>query len=87
MPSCAHLDATPLTPLPADFEPFCSDCVASGGQWVHLRRCLTCDHVACCDSSPAHHATAHNHATGHPVITSVEPGESWRWCFAHQVGA
>ena len=87
MTTCAHLDNSSHTPVPDDFAYECADCVAVGGRWVHLRRCLTCDHIACCDSSPAHHATAHNHATGHPVITSVEPGESWRWCFAHQVGA
>ena len=52
MTTCAHLDAIPLTPLPADFEPVCADCALVGGQWVHLRRCLECDHVACCDSSP-----------------------------------
>ncbi len=87
MATCEHLDASPLTPVPSDFEPICIDCAVDGGQWVHLRRCLTCDHVACCDSSPAKHATAHFHATDHPVITSAEPGERWRWCYADEVGA
>jgi CPA1 family monovalent cation:H+ antiporter len=87
MASCAHLEAAPLTPLPADFEPFCWDCAVTGEQWLHLRRCLQCDHLACCDSSPGKHASAHAHRTGHPVITSAEPGESWRWCFADEVGA
>lgn len=87
MPTCAHLEAQTLTPVPADFEPICTDCAATGGEWVHLRRCLTCDHLACCDSSPARHATAHHHATGHPVMTSAEPGERWRWCFLDEVGA
>ena len=87
MPTCAHLEAQPLAPARAPFEPVCTDCAAVGGEWVHLRRCLTCDHVACCDSSPARHATAHHQATGHPVITSAEPGERWRWCFVDEVGA
>jgi hypothetical protein len=85
MATCDHLDVSPLTPAPTDFE--CSDCVAVGGRWLHLRRCLTCDKVACCDSSPAKHATAHFRASGHPVITSAEPGENWRWCFVDKVGA
>lgn len=87
MTSCAHLEAQPLTPAPDDFAPVCSDCVAAGGDWLHLRRCLTCDHVACCDSSPGRHATAHHQATGHPVITSAEPDETWRWCYLDEVGA
>jgi len=81
MPTCTHLEAAPLTPLPAGFEPFCEDCVLTGGQWVHLRRCLECEHVACCDDSPGKHASAHFAGAGHPVMTSVEPGEHWRWCF------
>lgn len=87
MASCAHLEATPLTPLPADFEPFCLGCALDGGEWVHLRRCLTCDYRGCCDSSPSKHASAHARETGHPVITSAEPGEHWRWCFVDEVGA
>ena len=84
MPTCTHLEAAPLTPLPAGFEPFCADCVLTGGQWVHLRRCLGCEHVACCDDSPGKHASAHFAGTGHPVMTSVEPGEHWRWCFVDE---
>ena len=59
----------------------CHDCQASGGQWVHLRTCLTCGRVGCCDSSPNRHATKHFEATGHPIMTSAEPGETWVWCF------
>ncbi|WP_026423445.1 UBP-type zinc finger domain-containing protein [Actinokineospora inagensis] len=78
--SCDH--TTTLPTLPADPTDTCGDCVAEGNRhWVHLRRCLTCGHVACCDSSPRKHATAHHHATTHPVMQSHEPGESWRWCF------
>jgi uncharacterized UBP type Zn finger protein len=60
----------------------CEDCLKIGGKWVHLRICLTCGHVGCCDSSPHRHATAHFHATKHPVITSGEAGETWAYCYA-----
>lgn len=59
----------------------CVDCLKIGGEWVHLRECLSCGHVACCDSSPHRHATAHFRATRHPIVTSVEPGEDWAWCY------
>jgi hypothetical protein len=62
----------------------CEDCVKMGGRWVHLRLCLQCGHVGCCDDSPNRHATGHFHTTGHPVIRSAEPGEDWRWCYVHQ---
>ncbi|RSM65171.1 hypothetical protein DMH04_49730 [Kibdelosporangium aridum] len=65
----------------------CEDCLAAGGTWVHLRLCLACGHVGCCDSSPAKHASKHAAETGHPVIRSFEPGESWRWCFVHETAA
>src|SRR6202044_1346338 len=67
----------------------CEDCLKIGGEWVHLRLCLTCGHVGCCDDSPNRHATAHFHATRHPIIQSFEPGEDWRWCYVHEavVGA
>ena len=87
MAGCDHLQASPLTPVPDDGVRVCVDCLPVGGRWVHLRRCLTCDHVGCCDSSPARHATAHYRNTGHPVITSAEPGESWRWCYVDEAGA
>lgn len=61
--------------------PGCEDCLKTGGRWVHLRYCLTCNHVGCCDSSPNRHATKHYHATKHPVVTSAEPGETWAWCY------
>lgn len=62
----------------------CVDCLAIGGRWVHLRECLICGHVACCDSSPNKHATRHFRTSGHAIITSVEPGESWVWCYADE---
>lgn len=55
----------------------CVECLASGGWWLHLRRCAECGHVGCCDSSPGQHASKHFHATGHPVVASFEPGETW----------
>jgi uncharacterized UBP type Zn finger protein len=58
--------------------------VATGERWVHLRMCLTCGLVGCCDSSPNHHASAHHASTGHPIARSVEPGESWRWCYVDE---
>ncbi|WP_327293092.1 UBP-type zinc finger domain-containing protein [Streptomyces sp. NBC_01198] len=62
----------------------CEDCLRMGTQWVHLRLCLTCGHVGCCDSSPMRHARAHAATDGHPIVRSFEPGEDWRWCFVHE---
>jgi len=78
--SCKHLthDWRDLDPSTPDS---CGACIAEGTSWVHLRRCLKCGNIACCDSSPARHASRHFHDTRHPVMRSVEPGESWRWCF------
>ncbi|MEU9750683.1 UBP-type zinc finger domain-containing protein [Streptomyces niveus] len=73
-----------VAPLSATDE--CVDCVALGRRdWVHLRLCLACGHVGCCDSSPLRHASEHFTQTGHPVMRSLEPGEDWRWCFTHQL--
>jgi uncharacterized UBP type Zn finger protein len=63
----------------------CEDCVKLGDGWVHLRLCLVCGHVACCDSSKNRHATKHFHATAHPLIRSIEPGENWVWCYADEM--
>ncbi|WP_329181534.1 UBP-type zinc finger domain-containing protein [Streptomyces sp. NBC_01477] len=60
----------------------CADCDKAGGWWFHLRRCAACGHIGCCDSSPAQHAGAHAAATGHPVIRTYEPGESWFWNYS-----
>lgn len=79
---CTHLkQIRPVTPNTEG----CEECLASGDEWVHLRLCLTCGHVGCCDSSRNKHASKHYHASGHPLIQSFEPGESWRWCFADQL--
>ena len=62
----------------------CEDCLRMGTAWVHLRLCLTCGHVGCCDSSPMRHARAHAATDGHPIVRSFEHGEDWRWCFVHE---
>jgi len=63
----------------------CQECLAHGKRWVHLRVCMECGHVGCCDSSPGKHAAAHYHETGHPVVRSIEPRETWGWCFEDEV--
>ena len=78
--SCEHLAAAG-DPEPQSTDG-CQDCLALGlTDWVHLRRCLTCGRIGCCDSSPRRHATAHFTETGHPVIQSFQPGETWCWCY------
>jgi hypothetical protein len=62
----------------------CEECLRLGTPWVHLRLCLTCGQVGCCDSSPMRHAHGHAAETGHVVVRSLEPGENWRWCYADQ---
>ena len=80
---CPDLAEHPAEPA-GSTEPVCRECVAADEPWVALRRCLTCGNVGCCDSSAGRHATAHFHATGHPVMQSAQPGEVWRWCYVHQ---
>ena len=63
----------------------CEECLKMGDDWVHLRLCLTCGHVGCCDSSKNKHATKHFHASNHPIIQSFQPGEDWGWCYIDQV--
>ncbi len=79
MASCGHLDQ--IRDVQPSTTEGCTDCLQMGGRWVHLRECLSCGHVSCCDSSPNKHASAHFRAEGHPLIRSFEPGEDWRWCF------
>jgi uncharacterized UBP type Zn finger protein len=82
--TCEHLETDPAATSeapPARTPEGCEECLASGGRWVHLRLCTACGHVGCCDSSPSRHATAHHAASGHPVVRSFEPGETWRWCY------
>jgi uncharacterized UBP type Zn finger protein len=79
---CSHLDLIRDVTPSADG---CEDCLRTGSWWVHLRLCLTCGHVGCCDSSPNRHASAHARASGHPIIRSLEPGEDWAWCYVDEV--
>ena len=81
---CGHLDTITVTELPDPLEG-CEECLKIGGRWVHLRMCLACGKVGCCDNSPNRHATAHFHETGHPLICSAEPGEDWSWCYADEL--
>jgi len=84
MTECTHLDQIRVT------EPsvhVCEECVKMGDRWVHLRMCLSCGHVGCCDSSKNKHATKHFHKTTHPLIRSIEPGERWVWCYKDGVEA
>lgn len=64
----------------------CEECLKMGDGWVHLRLCRQCGHVGCCDDSKNKHATKHFHATQHPIMTSIEPGEDWSWCYVDRVG-
>ncbi|HYO61142.1 MAG TPA: UBP-type zinc finger domain-containing protein [Actinomycetota bacterium] len=78
---CAHLDQIrEVTPGSRG----CEECLKSGDRWVHLRLCLHCGHVGCCDSSPNRHATAHHRATDHAIIRSFEPGEDWMYCYVDE---
>ncbi len=84
MKRCSHLDTIAVRELP-DEVAGCEDCLRDGSVWLHLRICLACGHVGCCDDSPNRHATAHASASGHPIIRSLEPGEVWCWCFVDDV--
>jgi hypothetical protein len=84
MRNCTHGDHVLVTELP-EAVAGCEECLRSGGKWVHLRICLECGHVGCCDDSPNRHATAHGQGSGHPIIRSLEPGETWCWCFVDEL--
>ena len=80
--SCSHLDQV------AEVAPSgngCEDCLRIGAHWVHLRMCLSCGNIGCCDSSPNRHATAHFHEQQHPIIQWYEPGEDWWWCYIDEI--
>ena len=79
---CEHLiGIQDIAPLAAG----CNDCLTMGDSWVHLRLCLTCGYVGCCDDSKNKHATRHHHTTNHPMIISYEEGEEWMWCYLDEV--
>jgi len=82
MTSCTHVQN--LHPVEAR-STGCEECLKMGDEWVHLRLCLTCGHVGCCDDSKNRHATKHFRATKHPMIRSLEPGEHWMWCYVDQL--
>lgn len=84
MPGCSHLDQIVVTELPAQIAG-CEDCLAIGSRWLHLRMCLTCGKIGCCDSSPNRHARKHAAADGHPLVRSAEPGEDWSYCFVDDI--
>lgn len=81
-PACHHTDQIRITHVT---KHVCEECSKTGDTWVHLRMCLSCGHVGCCDSSPNKHATEHYQHTSHPLIRSAEPGESWVWCYADEL--
>ena len=80
---CSHLSRI-LDVEPSTTEG-CEDCLREGSDWVHLRECLECGHVGCCDNSPRRHATAHWQGTAHPIMRSFEPGEDWAWCYPDEL--
>lgn len=79
--ACTHIDQIRITTTGTHV---CEECVKTGDRWVHLRLCLECGHVGCCDSSKNKHATRHFHQTSHPLMRSIEPGEAWVWCYIDQ---
>ena len=82
MPSCAHFNhVRPVRPS----APGCEECLKMGDEWVHLRLCMECGHVGCCDDSKNKHATKHFHHSKHPIIRSIEPGEEWGWCYEDEL--
>lgn len=80
--SCSHVGQA--QPVEGGFRR-CEECLAMGDFWVHLRICMTCGHVGCCDSSRNKHASQHSRDTGHPIVKSYEPGEDWAWCYEDKV--
>jgi uncharacterized UBP type Zn finger protein len=81
---CSHLDTIEILDPPRDVEG-CEECLKTGSRWVHLRMCQSCGHIGCCDSSPGRHASKHAADTDHPILRSIEPGETWSWCVADQL--
>ena len=80
---CTHTDQIKLLDLPEAIAG-CEDCLASGGRWLHLRMCMSCGKIGCCDASPNRHARRHAGESAHPIVRSAEPGEDWSWCFVDE---
>ncbi|MEV7406080.1 UBP-type zinc finger domain-containing protein [Streptomyces sp. NPDC091267] len=83
--ACGHLDNDAAAESVAPAASGCTECVRAGAPWAHLRLCLTCGHVGCCDSSRGKHAAAHAAETGHPLARSLEKGEDWAWCYQDEL--
>ena len=82
MTTCTHVDQIrPVSPAANG----CVSCLESGDKWLHLRLCMSCGYVGCCDSSPNKHSSAHARATDHPIVESFEPGEDWFWCYVDEI--
>jgi uncharacterized UBP type Zn finger protein len=81
---CSHLDTIEFKELPVPIEG-CAECLKIGSRWLHLRMCMECGKIGCCDDSPNRHASKHAHEAAHPIIKSAEPGEDWSWCFIDNV--
>jgi uncharacterized UBP type Zn finger protein len=81
---CSHLETIKFTELPARIEG-CEECLKIGARWVHLRMCMECGKIGCCEDSPNRHASKHAHEVSHPIIRSAEPGEDWSWCYVDSV--
>ena len=84
MTACSHLDSVQLTELPEEVDG-CPQCLEAGDPWCHLRICLSCGQVGCCDSSPNKHASRHAAESDHPIMRSIQPGEDWGWCFVDEL--
>ena len=83
-PICTHLDTIEFNDVP-DHIAGCEECLKIGSTWVHLRMCMECGKIGCCDDSPNKHASKHAHETSHPIVKSAEPGEDWSWCYVDEV--
>ena len=81
---CGHLDRITVETLPASIRG-CEECLKTGSRWVHLRMCMSCGKIGCCDSSPNRHASRHAGEDGHPIVRSAEQGEDWSWCYVDEV--
>ena len=84
MSRCTHLDQVRVVELPKTIAG-CGECLKTGGRWVHLRMCVSCGEIRCCDSSPNRHASRHAREVGHAIARSAEPGEAWSWCYVDEV--
>jgi len=85
MSRCPHLDHVTVEAVDPEAVAGCEECLRTGATWVHLRQCRSCGHIRCCDSSPSRHASDHVEQTGHPIVTSAQPGEDWSYCYPDEL--